>query len=206
VEVNNTFYRLPEKRVFESWNAQTPEHFTFAVKASRFITHMKKLMDPEEHAALFLERASGLGEKLHLVLFQLPPFWKFNCERLGSLCRFLAGQTIVPGLRAAVEVRNPSWLGGACYDTLRDHNIALAFTDWPTVPVAAPVTADFVFVRRHGPAGLYSSDYSPPQLEADALRIREWRQQGRDVYEYFNNDVSGFAVKNAATLQQLVAT
>src|SRR4051794_29967734 len=85
VEVNNSFYRLPERRVFETWRRGTPAHFVFPVKASRFISHMKKLLEPEEHAAMFLERAAGLGPKLHVVLFQLPPFWNFNGDRLLAL-------------------------------------------------------------------------------------------------------------------------
>jgi len=175
-----------------------------AVKASRFITHMKKLLDPEEHVAMFLERASGLGPKLHVVLFQLPPFWKSNCTRLHALCEFIRSQRIVPGVRAALEVRNPSWLSPDCFEALRQHNVALAFTDWPALKVKEPLTADFVFLRRHGPEGLYSSDYSDALLQEDARQIRAWRAQGRDVYAYFNNDVHGYAPRNAATLKRLL--
>jgi uncharacterized protein YecE (DUF72 family) len=105
VEINNTFYRLPDRRVFEHWHDTTPANFTFAVKASRFITHVKKLVHPEEYVARFLERASGLGEKLHVVLFQVPPSWAFNQSRLEGVCDFLSRQQIVSGLHAALEVR-----------------------------------------------------------------------------------------------------
>jgi uncharacterized protein YecE (DUF72 family) len=154
---------------------------------------------------LFLKRGSGLKGKLRMVLFQLPPFWKFNGERLDAFCDFVAQQKIVPGLRAALEVRNPSWLTEACFDILHKHNVALALTDWPQVKVTGPMTADFVFVRRHGPQGLYSSDYSDAMLQEDADRIRSWRSSGYDVYAYFNNDVQGFAVKNALTLKGMTA-
>jgi uncharacterized protein YecE (DUF72 family) len=205
VEVNNTFYRLPEQRVFESWRDETPKDFVFAVKASRFITHMKKLADPQEHVALFLDRASGLGSKLELVLFQLPPFWKFNAERLAALGQFLSRQTIVRPLRVALEIRNPTWMTEACVHLLREHNIALVFADWPSLKLIEPVTADFVFVRRHGPAGLYSSSYTEDMLREEANRIQRWRAEGRDVYIYYNNDVCGFAPKNALSLQELLS-
>lgn len=205
VEVNNTFYRLPEKHVFESWREQTPRDFVFTIKASRFITHMKKLLEPEEHVATFLRRASGLERKLHVLLFQLPPFWKFNPDRLDALCRFVRNQKIMPGVRAALEIRHPSWNVDTCFAILRAHNVALAFADWPALKVTRPITADFIFVRRHGPAGLYSSEYSPEQLHADAKLIHGWLAEGQDVYAYFNNDVHGYAVKNAAFLQGVLS-
>jgi uncharacterized protein YecE (DUF72 family) len=108
VEINNTFYRLPARRVFEKWHATTPTNFTFAVKANRFITHMKKLAHPEEHVARFLENVRALGEKLHVILFQLPPYWTFDRARLEGLFNFLSRQQLVPGLRAALEVRHAS--------------------------------------------------------------------------------------------------
>ena len=206
VEVNNTFYNLPAKRVFEAWRDQTPDHFRFAIKASRFITHMKKLLDPAEHVTLFLERAAGLEHKLSVILFQLPPFWRYNGARLETFCQFVARQDIVPGVRVALEVRNVSWLGEGCFDTLRKHNVALAFADWPSAKVQGPLTADFVFVRRHGPTGLYCSDYDDAQLQGEADRINAWRAEGKDVYAYFNNDACAFAVKNALTLQQMLKT
>jgi uncharacterized protein YecE (DUF72 family) len=204
VEVNNTFYRLPEKRVFTAWHDRTPDHFVFAVKVSRFITHMKKLLDPEQHVSLFLERASGLQKKLGVLLFQLPPTWRFNGGRLEALFEFVEQQRIVPGVRVALEVRHASWLGELCLGTLRRFNVALALADWPTLKVWGPVTADFTFVRRHGPEGLYSSDYSEEHLRRDAHQIREWSTQGRDVYAYYNNDAYGFAVKNALGLKERV--
>jgi len=204
VEVNNTFYRLPDKSIFEQWHSQTPASFRFTVKASRFITHMKKLAEPEKHMALFLRHASRLGKKLAVVLFQLSPAWRFRRDRLEGLCKFLASQRIVPGVRAALEVRHPSWLCPECLALLRNHNVALVFADWPELPVREPITANFIFVRRHGPGELYSSNYTDFALKHEAREIRIWLSQRRDVFVYFNNDVSAHAIRNAETLKRLL--
>jgi uncharacterized protein YecE (DUF72 family) len=204
VEINNTFYRLPARGVFEKWHDTTPANFTFAVKASRFITHMKKLAHPEEHVALLLEHASGLGEKLHVVLFQLPPSWTFDRARLERLCDFLSRQQFVPGLRTALEVRHESWYGEACLDVLRRYKVALVLADWPTCPVEGPLTTDFVFVRRHGPGRLYASSYTDAFLRREAQRMRTWVAEGKRVYVYFNNDADGYAVKNALRLREML--
>jgi uncharacterized protein YecE (DUF72 family) len=204
VELNNTFYRLPTRGVFEHWHDTTPVDFASAVKVSRFITHVKKLAHPEEHVARFLERSSALGEKLHVVLFQLPPSWPFDQVRLEGVCDFLSRQQIVPGLRAALEVRHASWCGDACLEVLRRYRVALAFTDWPTCIVEGPPTATFVFVRRHGAGRLYASSYSDPVLHHEAQRIRDWVGEGRSVYVYFNNDAHGYAVSNALRLREFL--
>jgi uncharacterized protein YecE (DUF72 family) len=206
VEVNNTFYHLPARRVFEEWRQRTPAGFTFAIKASRFITHMKKLAQPEEHVALFLQNAAELGDKLGVVLFQLPPFWKFNGERLEGLLAYLAKQKMIRRVRMALEVRHQSWLCDACLALLRRCNVALVLADWPELPVEGPLTADFVFVRRHGPGSLYASDYPEAALKRDAKRARQWLTEGKDVYEYFNNDACGYAVQNALRLRELIGT
>ena len=205
VEINNSFYRLPEKRVFQKWYEASPKDFTFAVKANRFITHMKKLAQPEDSATLFLENAAGLREKLGVLLFQLPPYWKFNPDRLEEFFRFIARQDILPGLRSALEIRHKSWYCAPCFEVLRKYNIALALTDWPDLPVAGPLTADFVFIRRHGPESLYASDYPASFLKREAYQIRIWLAEGRDVSIYFNNDAFGYAVKNALTLGAILA-
>ena len=202
VEINNSFYRLPEKRVFQKWYEAAPPGFTFAVKASRFITHMKKLAQPEDHVTLFLENAAGLREKLGVLLFQLPPYWKFNLDRLGAFSRFIAQQDILPDLRSALEIRHQSWYCDSCFELLKKYNISLALTDWPEMPVAGPLTADFVFIRRHGPESLYASDYPVPFLKREAQQIRIWLDEGKDVFIYFNNDAFGYAVKNALTLRE----
>jgi len=205
VEINNTFYHLPARKIFEEWHKTTPNKFIFAVKASRFITHMKKLTSPEEHVTLFLENVRGLGEKLGVVLFQLPPYWKFNRERLEGLFDFLSRQKIIPRLRSALEVRHESWHGEACFEILRKYNISLALADWPGYITHGPLTADFVFIRRHGLESLYSSSYPDSYLRHLAHQLQAWLKSGKDVYIYFNNDAYGYAVKNALRLKEFLS-
>jgi uncharacterized protein YecE (DUF72 family) len=204
VEVNNTFYHLPSKAAFEHWREATPSDFRFCVKASRFITHMKKLKDPASSTHKFLEHAAGLGNKLAMVLFQLPPFWKLNLDRFRAFLEFLADQEIIQPLRATFEIRNSEWFNEQVFALLSAANVALCFADWPELKVDKPVTADFVYLRRHGPSELYSSDYTDEMLRADAERVCQWLNQEKDVFAYFNNDVGGFAIKNALRLRDLV--
>jgi uncharacterized protein YecE (DUF72 family) len=186
------------------WHDTTPANFAFAVKASRFITHVKKLAHPEEHVALFLEHASGLGEKLHVLLFQLPPSWICDQARLEGLCDFLSQQKIVPGIHSALEVRHTSGYGEVCLDVLRRYHVALVLADWPMCIVEGPPTADFVFVRRHGPGCLYASSYADSFLRSEAQRIRTWVAAEKSVYVYFNNDAYGYAVRNALRLKEML--
>jgi len=205
VEVNNTFYRLPERAVFQKWRSETPGNFLFAVKANRFITHVKRLADPEASVSRFLENAAGLQEKLGPLLFQLPPTSKRNLERLEGLLACLHRQKIVPGVRAALEVRHASWLEPGCFSLLKKYNAALVLADWPGLNIRAPVCADFVFVRRHSPEPEYGLGYPDAHLRRDARLIRGWVSEGRSVYIYFNNDAGGFAARNARRLKQLLA-
>ncbi len=204
VEINNTFYNLAKKSVFESWRDGTPPGFCFAVKVYRSITHRKKLLDVEETLAPFLENAAGLGDKLGPLLFQLPPRWHYNSERLKSLLEYMDWQRLVPDARWALEVRDESWYNQELFDLLCEHHVALVLADQPGFAAKGPVTADFVFVRRHGPKQLYSSNYSEELLQQDAQAIQEWLDQGRDVYIYFNNDAQGYAVRNAIRLKELL--
>ena len=203
VEINTTFYRLPNRKAFEQWYQETPPHFIFTVKGSQFITHRKKLADPKPHTSRFLSQVAILGEKLGVVLFQLPPYWKFNPVRLGVFLDYLRCQTIIPVLRVALEIRHLSWYCEECFTILRQFGIALVYADWPTLSVESPGTANFIFIRHHGPGDLYASSYSNAELKKDACRIRSWMVEGKDVYVYFNNDANGFAVKNALELKQM---
>ena len=206
VEINTTFYRLPNKNAFEHWYQETPHNFVFTVKGSRLITHMKKLSDPESVTSRFLSQAKLLGEKLGVVLFQLPPNWKFNQERLVVFLDYLRYQAMIPNLRIALEIRHPSWNCEECFSILRRFGVALVYADWPTLSVKNPVTADFIFVRRHGPGDLYASRYSTTELKRDASRIHGWIREDKDVYIYFNNDTEGFAIRNARELKQMTTT
>ena len=196
VEINNTFYSLPEAGTFDRWRDQAPPGFRFAVKFSRYGTHMKKLGDPEEPLARFLAGARRLKSRLGPILVQLPPHWRADPGRLDA---FLAA---APGdLDWAVEFRDPDWLQRAVYQVLRDHGAALVIHDrLPDHPVH--VTADLVYLRYHGVD--YGTGYSPQHLSGQARRIRRFLDQGLTVHAYFNNDLGGHAVANARDLRRFL--
>jgi uncharacterized protein YecE (DUF72 family) len=204
VEVNNTFYRLPQISVFEKWRESVPEEFAFTVKASRYYTHRKLLLDPEAHVDLFLQRSAGLGDKLSCILFQLPPSFKYEAERLQALLDFVDWQQVMPGVRCALEFRHKSWNNDGCFEQLRAHNWSLVLADKPGFTHEGPLTADFVFVRRHGPDGDHGANYPEEMLQEDAQRVRSWLSSERDVYFYFNNDVKAYAVRNALRMRELL--
>jgi uncharacterized protein YecE (DUF72 family) len=204
VEVNNTFYGLPGKHVFERWRVISPPDFVFSLKASRFYTHIKRLDEPQLSMGKFFENASGLGEKLGVVLFQLPPNWGFNPERLQIMLDYLDHQELVPNLRSALEIRDESWYNPACFQMLREHNVSLVLADKPGFAAEGPVTANFIFLRRHGPGAMYASNYQEEMLSSDARKIKAWMGEGKDVYIYFNNDMAGYAVRNATRLKELM--
>lgn len=203
VEINNTFYHLPGKPVFEAWRRITPDNFLFAIKASRFYTHMKKLIEPGANISRLLENARGLQEKLGIILFQLPGRWGYNQERLKTLFAYMDQQNFIPGLRSALEVRDRSWYNPECFSILEQHHVSLVLADQPGFASEGPITSDFVYLRRHGPGGLAGANYSDESIQRDAQNIRTWTRQGLDVYIYFNNDPFGFAVKNALHLKNL---
>jgi uncharacterized protein YecE (DUF72 family) len=204
VEVNNTFYGLPEKAVFESWRKTAPAGFVFTIKASRYITHLRRLIDPEKHMTLFLEHAAGLEEKLSCILFQLPPKFPYERERLQVLLAFMDWQQVLPGVRCVLEVRDRRWYNDDLFERLRAHNWSLVLADQPGFAMQGPVTADFIFARRHGPGGDHDSIYTEEMLQEDAGRIQDWMGNSRDVYLYFNNDISGYAIQNAQRLKELL--
>lgn len=204
VEVNNTFYRLPSPEVFIRWERGAPPGFTFALKASRFITHVKRLLEPERSAAEFLRRAAGVKEKLGPILFQMPPSSRANPARLNLFLEYLRHQAILPDAQVTFEFREPSWLVPEVLDALEKANVALCLADWPELHVDGPITADFVYIRRHGAGDLYAGSYSRTALRREADRIRGWLSEGRSVYLYFNNDANAHAVANALTLKELM--
>lgn len=204
VEVNNTFYRLPAPEVFVRWGKDAPSGFCFALKASRFITHVKRLLEPERSAAEFLKRAAGLKNKLGPILFQMPPSGRVNLPRLRLFLEFLIRQRILPNLRVTLEIREPSWLAPEVLASLEKANVALCLADWPDLPVEGPLTADFVYIRRHGSGSLYGGSYPRTHLRREEDRIQGWLSEGRSVYIYFNNDANAHAVANALTLKELL--
>ena len=204
VELNNPFYRLPAKTAFDDWRAAVPDDFVFAVKASRYLTHLKRLREPRAPLDRLLRRVRPLGPTLGPLLFQLPP--QFHAD-LGRLARFLGAlgrQPHLRGLRAALEVRHASWLVPETYDLLRKAGVALCLHDARVQQVTTPVTADFVYLRRHGTSGRYHGAYPLSAQRADARRIRRWLGDGLDVYVYFNNDGGGAAVRDALRLRSVV--
>lgn len=200
VEINNSFYQLPAPSTLQSWRDTVPAGFVFAVKASSYITHRKKLKDPEETTGRFFAAIRTLGEKLGPVLFQLPPRWRADAARLEA---FLAA--LPRGVRYAFELRDPSWFEPRVEDVLRRYGAAFCIYefDWRLSPIT--VTADFVYVRLHGPEGAYSGRYGRRRLNPWAERIRRWRADQLDVYVYFDNDEAGYAVQDALELRQMLA-
>ena len=204
VELNNSFYRLPGKAAFRAWRAQVDDRFRFAVKGSRYLTHLKRLKAPSPPLDRLLRRVRPLGSTLGPVLFQLPAQFHANLPRVDRLLRALGRQRLVPDVRATLEVRHASWLVPETFDLLRKTNVALCFHDARLQPVTEPVTTDFVYVRRHGTAPRYHGSYTDRMLEADAGRVVGWLDGGLDVYVYFNNDGGGAAVRNALRLREML--
>ncbi len=200
VEINVTFYRLLKKEAFERWYKETPEGFSFCLKGSRFITHVKKLKDVELPLSTFFNATAPLLEKLDCILWQLPPNLKLNMKNLED---FVANLKQYP-VRHVLEVRHKTWLTKKVFNLLSDANIAICMADWPPFIDDLPVTADFVYLRRHGEGGTYSTNYTPEQLKLDAKRIKEYLKLGKDVYLYFNNDAFAFAPKNSIELNAIL--
>jgi uncharacterized protein YecE (DUF72 family) len=201
VEVNNSFYRLPSERALGTWRDASPPGFSFAVKGSRFITHLKKLLDPERSLAPFMERMALLREKLGPILFQLPPRWHFNAARLEAFLQALPG-----GCRYALEFRDQSWINPGALNLLRRHNAAFCIYELGGYLAPREITADFVYIRLHGPGGPYQGQYSTRTLAAWSEAISAWSRQGREVFCYFDNDEAGFAAQDAARLQEMLQT
>ena len=200
VELNNSFYHLPLATAFDSWRDTTPARFLFAVKGSRFITHMKKLKDPDSSTPKFFAGANRLEKKLGPVLFQLPPRWKVDPDRLEG---FLTA--IERGHQYAFEFRDESWYTRDVYEVLKLHNAALCIHDLGGNQSPMEITAPFTYIRFHGPTeAKYSGSYSDAQLRAWAKQFNNWRTQLKGIYAYFNNDVGGWAPKNAMKLKSLL--
>jgi uncharacterized protein YecE (DUF72 family) len=199
VEVNNTFYRLPEESTFARWGAQAPPNFLFAIKASRFLTHMKKLQGPEEPLDRLLNRAQALGRHLGPILYQLPPGWKLDLPRLEHFLQALPRHA-----RHVLEFREPSWYADEALALLEAHGVALCLHDMRGSATARKRVGPFVYVRFHGASGTYSGGYSKARLRGWAEWLHGEVSAGRDVYAYFNNDVGGHAPRDALTLRQFL--
>jgi uncharacterized protein YecE (DUF72 family) len=201
VELNNSFYMLPPPETFTTWNKSTPSKFIFAVKASRFFTHMKKLIVDREGIIRFFTSVDQLGTKLGPILFQLPPKWKINAPRLAE---FIAA--LPKGYRYTFEFREHSWYNDEVYAILRKNNCAFCIYELEFHLSPTQITADFVYIRLHGPGYKYQGSYTDAKLSEWAQQLQAWQKAGKDVYIYFDNDQEGYAAFNAITLQKLVTT
>jgi uncharacterized protein YecE (DUF72 family) len=201
VELNNTFYRLPQVSSVQRWVDESPPGFVFAVKMSRYITHIRRLRGLEQGIPLFYSRIAPLARspKLGPVLWQLPPTFKRDDERLAAALQAL------PVGRHCFEFREPSWYVDDVYELLRRHGVALVIPDSPKYPFRTfELTTDWTFVRfHHGHRGR-NGNYSETELREWAERIEGWREASLDVYAYFNNDWEGYAVRNGLTLKELL--
>ena len=199
VEINNSFYRLPEAETFAAWAARAPLRFLFSVKASRFLTHMKKLKDPEEPVERFFARARALRRRLGPVLYQLPPGWKADVPRLEAFLSVLPR-----GVRHVLEFRDASWYSDEVYAALEQHRVALCLHDMPHSATGRLRIGPFVYVRFHGASGRYDGSYPPDRLEPWAEWLAQQIAAGTNVYAYFNNDLGGHAPRDARTLRALL--
>lgn len=199
VEINNTFYQLPSEEVFLKWRDGAPPGFLFAVKANRYLTHMKKLKDAQEPLERFLGRARLLGNKLGPILYQLPPNWKCNPDRLRNFLSLLPNN-----LLHVIEFRDQSWLNEEVFNLLAEYQAAFCIVSMPDFPRLLRTTAPLVYIRMHGSEALYRSCYKEGELKRWAERIKGFLSEGRDVYVYFNNDTLGYAVRNARRLREIL--
>lgn len=199
VEINNTFYKVPTTEALAGWCRQTPPNFCFAVKASRYITHNRKLKDAGQTVEKFVSQIRDLGDRLGPILFQLPPSWKVNAERLEE---FL--ENLPPKHRYVFEFRNETWNSREVFAFLRRHNAALCMFELAGYQSPLELTADFAYVRLHGPGNKYQGDYTESQLREWAGRIETWGKTLKHAFIYFDNDQAGFAAKNALELKRMV--
>lgn len=199
VEINNSFYRLPGKETFAEWRKTVSRPFVFAVKASRYITHMKKLKNPSETVPPLLEAARVLGAELGPILFQLPPRWKANPERLREFLNSLPD-----GFRYAFEFRDPSWFEARVYEALNEMGAAFCIYDLAGCLSPKEVTADFIYIRLHGPAGAYQGQYDANTLAGWAGACSAWLKQVKEIYCFFDNDQAGYAAQDALRLQEMI--
>ena len=199
VEINATFYHQMSAKTFTNWRKRVSRNFIFSVKISRFLTHVKKLNQPKESWQRFINNAKYLKEKLGPVLVQLPPNLQVNLDKLKELIRVIPAR-----YKIALEVRHQSWFNKPVYKILKKRNISLVFSFGEGLPTEEVITADFIYIRMHGPGDLYGSKYTKGQLKELADKIKRWQRKVKNIYVYFNNDTNGYAVENAQTLIEIL--
>ena len=204
-EVNYSFYHLPRPETYANWAGQVPDGFVFAVKASRLITHTKRLLQVEEAWRTFVQNALILGAHLGPILLQFPPGFQKDRDRLAE---FLKGAQKASAdqarLRLVFEFRHASWFTDEIYRVLRRHGAAFCIADSPNYPRHDVLTTDFTYVRFHGRTQLFASSYSKAELTEEARKMKRYVRDGVEVFVYFNNDARGHAINNARTLRTLL--
>lgn len=200
VEVNTTFYHTPLVSTTKNWYTQVPSDFLFSIKASRYITHLKRLNDCEKSLEFFYKSLTNLKSKIGPILFQLPPSFKANKSRLIEFITLLDKQH-----KYTFEFRHETWFTDEIYELLAKNNIALCITDLNGIQSPKVLTADFTYMRLHGPHKAYVGSYGPAKLKAWKKEIKKWATQ-TSVYCYFDNDEKGYAIQDAKFLQDLMHT
>jgi len=199
VEVNNTFYKMPEKKTLKEWKDTIKKDFVFSVKASRYITHMKKLKDSEEPVSNFLNKVSVFKENLGPILFQLPPKWKINPDRLKNFLESLPDEH-----RYVFEFRNSTWFDEKIYDLLTKYRAAFCIYDLDQRLSPKKITSDFIYIRLHGPDGAYKGQYDTQDLAGWAGAFSTWKTDVKEIFCYFDNDQAGYAAQDALRLQKMI--
>ena len=195
VEINNTFYRMPGEKAVHGWNEQSPDDFTFAFKASRYITHMKRLLGGPRPIRDFLDKLKPLGPKLGPVLFQLPPHMPLDVPRFRAFLKDLPqGEA-----RYVCEFRHPTWHTEEIFSLLGEHGVGFCIHDIPH-PTPIEITSDVVYLRFHGTERAYAGEYGRDRLAPWAERMGAWHRAGNDVYAFFNNDEEAMAILDAEEL------
>lgn len=202
-EINGSFYRLPSAETVEKWTEQVPPGFLFCPKMSRYLTHMKKLRDPEEPLERFFGVFAPMKAKMGPVLLQLPPMLAFHYDIVEHFFRLL--QKSYGDYEFVIEVRHPTWMEEDCFTLMAKYNIGFVIShSADEFPYSEVITARNVYVRFHGPAELYASSYSDEMLKRYALLFRKWAREGHEVWAYFNNDIYCHAVRDAQRLEEML--
>lgn len=202
-EINASFYKLPSKETVINWTKKVPEDFLFCPKMSRYLTHMKKLLEPEETLERFFDVFEPMRKKLGPVLIQLPAAVKFNYDRAGHLYRLLKAN--YRKYRFVMEVRNATWLEEQSLTLMTKYGIGLVISQsGERFPYSEMITAKNIYIRFHGPKQLYASSYSDVSLKGFAKKFKKWEKAGHEIWAFFNNDVFGYAIKDAKRLIKMI--
>lgn len=202
-EINNSFYRLPGVEVVKNWAKEVPKEFKFCPKISRFVTHTKRLKEPELTIPRFFEVFDQIKKHLGPVLIQLHPKQKFDSERLQQFLAYLHEH--YRDYIFALEPRHETWLTNECYDLMKKYKTAFVIShSGEGIPYAEVVTAKHIYVRFHGPDHLYASGYPKKMLREYADKFERWKNEGHTVWVFFNNDLQGHAIKDSKTLLKMM--